>query len=618
MKSKPVVISVAVIIVLAVAFLFVRAKFWAKPEKKEITQFLVDFKNQLQYHNPDSVLAFFEMKERPKPLIRFASILCGNSGFNGKSKPLFSFDVNVDASDVTVLSPDVIQVIVPVEFHGKVLPDQKSVLQLKIHRVGSHRYKIMQVDAQAFLADYLAYENKIKSKTVNPADIYSPATLAAFATAEKLKSRYDSVLWFAHDHNNRTYYYVAKGKWDMGKTEVDSAQTGMMGLVGPDLKELIPPKYDLIHNIGGTFEGLIEVDSNHKHGFYDLNGNMILPAEYDQVFPVDDEIHLAALRKGDDYYWLDSGYKVTDKADIKIKDVLDMLPKNGSFTYSSYFPGFITEFNSRDDHAALFISPSYLVDLKLMDPVLKYRNELRHNVEYDDISNNYEVNFKGTVPQKEMNWLEAAFYSIRNYYVGGRSEFYDSKTMIITDNKRNQAYSAVIQSDYSAGDGDGALSGKCNENELRMINDTLYEVKSTAITEAYLDDKHDLSEAPIYHYLYIKNNKLVEKQNNRLFSFTKFVKMDDSYLNGCYVYNNKTKNRFPDDMLRYMKNEIFADYNYKFKDSTWINAFADRFPNFKADNVSVEDSLTEIDRYNINWINERLKVTPANKTLAAK
>ncbi|MCO5948818.1 hypothetical protein [Mucilaginibacter flavidus] len=36
-------------------------------------------------------------------------------------------------------------------------------------------------------------------------------------------------------------------------------------------------------------------------------------------------------------------------------------------------------------------------------------------------------------------------------------------------------------------------------------------------------------------------------------------------------------------------------------------------------NVSVDDSLTVIDKYNINWINQRLKGSSAPKnTLAAK
>jgi hypothetical protein len=80
-------------------------------------------------------------------------------------------------------------------------------------------------------------------------------------------------------------------------------------------------------------------------------------------------------------------------------------------------------------------------------------------------------------------------------------------------------------------------------------------------------------------------------------------------------------------MLRYMKNEIFADYAYQFKDKRWISifengdnpAYNEHVNNNKPYNVSVDDSLTVIDKYNINWINQKLKgtKTPQN-TIAAK
>ena len=68
------------------------------------------------------------------------------------------------------------------------------------------------------------------------------------------------------------------------------------------------------------------------------------------------------------------------------------------------------------------------------------------------------------------------------------------------------------------------------------------------------------------------------------------------------------------EMLRYMKNEIFADYKYKFKDKRWQAVFAglpetDKDGNAieKKYNANVDDSLTVIDKYNINWISQKLK-----------
>jgi hypothetical protein len=44
------------------------------------------------------------------------------------------------------------------------------------------------------------------------------------------------------------------------------------------------------------------------------------------------------------------------------------------------------------------------------------------------------------------------------------------------------------------------------------------------------------------------------------------------------------------------------------------------YGHYKSENVSVQDSLTEIDKYNIQWIDQKLKGLPAIKpnVLAAK
>ncbi len=111
--------------------------------------------------------------------------------------------------------------------------------------------------------------------------------------------------------------------------------------------------------------------------------------------------------------------------------------------------------------------------------------------------------------------------------------------------------------------------------------------------------------------------------------------MDDSYLNNCYQIligtgrfdkrKETTIDHVTPEILRYMKNEIYADYKYDFKDKRWENVFID-MPSYnndydhpKPNNVTVDDSLTEIDKYNINWINQKLKEVKTNpNTLAAK
>ena len=65
--------------------------------------------------------------------------------------------------------------------------------------------------------------------------------------------------------------------------------------------------------------------------------------------------------------------------------------------------------------------------------------------------------------------------------------------------------------------------------------------------------------------------------------------------------------------ITFIKNEIYASYHYKFKDDRWNNVFAGSFDrsddNLKA---SVDDSLSDIEKYNIKWLDSKLRVAKSS------
>jgi len=254
---------------------------------------------------------------------------------------------------------------------------------------------------------------------------------------------------------------------------------------------------------------------------------------------------------------------------------------------------------------------------------------LRH-VDFEEVSKGYEVENDEKVSE---NWFQATFYSIRDYFLGGRSEFYDRRNLVILDKRNDRVLTTDIGVDYEP-DGDESLGGTCDVSSIRQINDTLFEVRSGA--KVYLplyDSTKILRGGTYYHYLSLQGSKLIELKNNRTFGFTKYVKMNDSYLEGCYTISegvgiggnsagvDKTIDHITPEILRLMKNEIFADYRYDFKDKRWRDVFnmmnsydvytkgdnPERLP----DNTNVNDSLTVVDKYNINWINQKLKEVSA-------
>lgn len=446
-----------------------------------------------------------------------------------------------------------------------------------------------------------------------------------------MKNRYDSVLWFQHV-NNKTYFYVIKGKWNYQiLNDYNDAATekpiAKMGLVNPDLKEIIPAEYDLIHNIGGTIDGLIEVEKGTKRGLFDLTGKNVVAVDYDQILPLQEGEYLAILRNGDDCFYLKKDLSITTRLnDFKIADVLPQIKSfKSSYTLSDSTSKDIMEDNARDSFTSTIISPSYLVDWKIMPKLLSFRNPLRKSgnnpdeMEEEEGSGYYQITFDGYTEKN--NWLASAFYSLVDDYLGGRSGLYQTKSVLLVDRNKNRVLSYKANIYFGGGEGGEPLSGRCNNDYLRAINDTLFEYRTTCRPQQRLHNDASLDEAPHYYYLHINNGKLEALPDTRLFSCTKYVKINDTYLNSCFVIDDKGVDYTPVEVLRYMKNEIYAQYHYQFKDPKWTKVFQYRFSydEDKLANPNVDDSLTVIDKYNINFLDQKLKgiKTPA-KVLAAQ
>jgi len=624
MKTKPILIILTAIIVLVGTFFLVRSKNSDKPGKDEINQFLNGFNNRIKEGNTDSLMAYFETHKKLKILKRLVNLLGGKKDLGGKEKPIAAISLDVDASNIKIENAEYITAIIPVKFSHDSLSNKQSLLLLKIRRIAPNRFKIIQVDARKFLTDYVAYANFIRSKTVDEKDIFSPVTLAAFKTAEELKTRYDSIIWFEHI-GGKTFYFVVKGKWASDKLDSldgkDYNSGYKMGLLNPELKEIIPVDYDLIHNINGTITGLIEVEKNLKKGLYDINGKSILLADYDDILPLKDGENIAALRMANDYFYLKKDYSVTGKiTGFKIADILNKIKDYGnSYTVTGNHPENILEYNDHELSNSIIIPPSYLVDWDILPNLMDLRNPIRKAIAYDDMesgSASYQINFDEH--EEQSNWLEAGYYSIINDYLGSRAGLYQSNAVLVIDKKRNRIFGHQVNIFYAMAEGGVVLSGNCKNNHLMPLNDSLFEYETTAFLATDMGDNQHVGEAPYYYYLKLQNGKLQALPNQRFFAFTKYMKMDDSYLSGCYVVNDKTVDHMTPEIMQYAKNEIFAEHHYKFKNPKWAGLFAYRFDRDGAtlyDNV--DDSLSETEKFNINFLNQKIKTQKPN-TLAAK
>ncbi|HZY38551.1 MAG TPA: WG repeat-containing protein [Mucilaginibacter sp.] len=637
MKTKPTLIITAIAIVLIVCVIFlVRSKKGGYiARKSEITQFLNGFNNSIKEGNTDSLLTYFDASKKRKVLKKLVNLLAGKNSLDGKGKSLFGLSFDIDNSDVKFVTKSSVEATLPASFMHDSLSTWKTSLTLKIRKVSAHRYKIVQVDARRFLADFASYENLVRTKTIPDKDIYDAITLAAFKTAEQLKVRYDSVLWFDHI-NNQTYFYVITGKlnfnfYDRDDLKEDEKQTYYMGLVNPELKEIIPPKYDLIHNVSGTIDGLIEVEKDGKKGFYNLNGKIMVPVIYSQIIPINDDENLALLKDDNDYFYLKKDSTVSDKiSNFKLAAMLPKFKTYGeSYTLTEKSSKNTLEFNSREDFSSLVVPPSYLVDMQILPKFIMLHNPLRHmpNNGEEDGRKKLVIKYNGS-KKEDRSWFTSIYYSVMDHFLDGREDIYQSnetRKLLLVDEKQNKILGFDADNFISDEGEDDKSYAKCNENYFRSVNDTLFEFRTTGLTAQRLFKANSaIVEAPVYYYLHITNGKLTALPNKRVFGCTKYIKMDDSYLEGCFVIadnnENKTFDRMTPDILQYMKNEIYASYNYKFKNNTWNDIFSYSFNRLGGSlNASVDDSLTEIDKYNINWISQKLNALKAKpNTLASR
>jgi hypothetical protein len=327
---------------------------------------------------------------------------------------------------------------------------------------------------------------------------------------------------------------------------------------------------------------------------------------------------------GNDYFYLTKDLTITPKTDVKITEVLPKIKSLGhSYKMSDTTWKNIMESNDRDDFNSVVVTPSYLVDLHLLPKFMIFQNPTRH-FDAEDMgegngSVSVKVNYDGG-EKKDDNWFESLYYSFVDDYLGARSGLYEEKKMIVVDKRKNQLMGFSARSYYGGAEGGGALEGDCNENSLRTISDSLFEFKTTSALDFPLYDKSTVDEGPYYHYLRIKNGKLESLPAPRMFSCTKYVKLDDSFLSNCFRISGKSVDHVTPGILQYMKNEIYASYGYIFKDPRWTEVFYRHYGDPKTKpKTNPEDSLSAIERYNVSWINQKLKaMKPGNTTLAAK
>ncbi|MEK6782182.1 MAG: YARHG domain-containing protein [Bacteroidota bacterium] len=417
--------------------------------------------------------------------------------------------------------------------------------------------------------------------------------------ANALSQHYDSVVFYT-EVNNQMLFYVIKGSWEYpyhyeNEKQRDSGNY-KIGVVTAENKVIIPVEHTKIYNPDGSFIGMIEVESNGVRGLFRIGGELFLPVEYDGIYPANIPGAFAQVKKGDSYGWVSDNGKVSfDPSSHENKKLFQSpIETNAILEWQFKFPGqiklLIDPYTHVEDANGVIIYPSYIRDMGIT-PIgngLVFIETSAYGMGMTDT----EIKFEKVESLSDKFFGLVSFFmesgaDARGYHSAKNDLLVVDKSMKLLDRQEN------LTADYGNQDPCGG-----EHPSYRTIEPGLYESENGN---------------GLYDYYKITAEGTVEQlKTNRQYNFTKFAKIDDTYLDRCRYENLDWEDGKPNTILMkgvsmeeldIMRNEIFAEYGFIFKSSKWKTYFESQ-PWYKPQYSNVDQFLTETDKANIKFILE--------------
>jgi hypothetical protein len=245
----------------------------------------------------------------------------------------------------------------------------------------------------------------------------------------------------------------------------------------------------------------------------------------------------------------------------------------------------------------LIVPPSYLSKHGIF-------NEIEGNISTTKVPVNGWTDYKettGSFLESITESIQAVVTTIRERYLDGREEFYNSSTLVFVNDKLDTLHVASI-------------SGE--EVSMHPIDSSLLEVRTPH--DFWFGEYEAGDESNLYQHTYFSigsNNEITQLKSNRLYPQTQFVMLDSSYLTGNFlVYSSITQKEEPTNFLSvrtltFMRDEILASYGYTFHDKEKIAQFQQIGTWYTPRYLKLEEfenKMTTIDRYNLKFLNKIL------------
>jgi len=403
-----------------------------------------------------------------------------------------------------------------------------------------------------------------------------------------------------------TFYITSSGKYNYHHEQFDGSIK--YGLTDDSLRNLLPIIYDKIYNPNLVIKDCFEIKKDGKVGLYNYKTGQMMNTRFDYIMPEKAYISNTAYghSSGEWFRIESSNLSNAVSANFDPKPIFKTINFNihdlgNSMMYDSYYDE--TIMNDPIEGQGVVVVPSYLEFFGLTKEyfsgvILPTQNRAS---DFGVESAKIKTSQATSISERIMSYL-ISFYEKG---IGGREYYNESKKLLVYDVPNNRGTSVEVQKYFNH-------SSPCSQRSTRFVNDSILEVK--VVIESYQNvNMLDYDFETQFEYYQIHNDGSVTPlKSNRHFDFTKFIVIDENQFRGCFAkfmedsesdekHNIWTYQHLSIEDLDIMRNEIFAEYGYRFKSEKWQEYFGQKtWYEPKYDDVN--DQLTEIDKANIKTI----------------
>lgn len=402
----------------------------------------------------------------------------------------------------------------------------------------------------------------------------------------------------------KTFYVVCTGRYEHGMEEFGGVLK--YGLVDQSYHLVLDTLFDIIHNPNQVIKNCFEITRNGRVGLFNYKTGQLLEPQFDYVFPSSESpTSIAYGYKLGQWHLIDQSNLLEVEIApfdprIVMQDLSFSIESVGdNMMYDSYWVYFHDDANVGN---GAILTPSYLSFLNIAEPA--YTDIMPQDEDQNFDFGTEHLRVQTTQRRSLSDVLHAFFVSFYEEGIEGRGYHIESQKLILHHSQTEQINTLQM----------GALTEAqyfCREASYKFVNDSILEVKANRSNNEKKRNRYSF-ESMFTYYQISENGTIEQLKSNRYYDATKFIFMDERHFEGCFAWKmdseeySSAHNMWMADHLKVedldiMRNEIFAEYGYRFKTQKWKNYFSSQ-PWYKPTRDDVTHLLSEMDRANVKLI----------------